>query len=106
MSILLHLRLKGYAYTRFFPAATAKEALVFGPEEFSGTPEVRFFDKNPALSEDAAEIGTMEQQTGYFGQSSVSFRLRALAPSGSGLDPRATENGSVLVNGVHELLAK
>ena len=88
-----------YDLTRFYPEATAAEDLVFGVERFSdGEVTVRFFDANPALSNEAVEIGATDLSTGFDDKYSIAVNVQSLKSSGNGpqngLD---TMNGSVFL---------
>ena len=68
-----------YSYqdnTRFIPEVTPEEHLLSGIERFDEEePGVRFFDQNPALSEDAREIGEINTANGFDDKRAAAIRL-------------------------------
>ena len=97
-----------YSYednTRFYPEVTANAHLlsITGPsdnmttgiERFDGeVAGVRFFDRNPALSTEAKEIGEINKANGFDDKRSAALPLSALPK-----EPRRPEGGFSAVNG-------
>ncbi|MCR5810079.1 MAG: S8 family serine peptidase [Lachnospiraceae bacterium] len=71
-----------YSYqdnTRFIPEVTPEDHLLSGIERFDEEePGVRFFDQNPALSEDAREIGEINTANGFDDKRAAAIRLSDL----------------------------
>ena len=87
MSTVTHIIKDGeegdyYSYTdntRFYPEASDPADLPSGIERFDEeTPGVRFFDANPAMDDEAKEIGEINTGNGFDDKYSMALRLSAL----------------------------
>ena len=87
MSTVTHIIKDGeegdyYSYTdntRFYPEASDPADLPSGIERFDEeTPGVRFFDTNPAMDDEAKEIGEINTGNGFDDKYSMALRLSAL----------------------------
>ena len=66
-------------YMRFFPEVSDEESLLYGPDTAVGeSSEVRLFDSNPALDDQANEITMKNDLAGYLDQHSYSVKVRDL----------------------------
>ena len=81
--------------TRFYPEVTASEHLHSGIERFEGeNPGVRFFDQNPAMSDEAKEIGEIDSANGFDDKRTAAVRL-----SGLNKEERRPSGGYSATNG-------
>ena len=66
-------------YMRFFPEVSDAESLLYGPDTAAGaSSEVRLFDSNPALDDQANEITMKNDLAGYLDQHSYSVKIKDL----------------------------
>ena len=103
MSTVTHIIKDGeegdyYSYTdntRFYPEASDPADLLSGIERFDEeTPGVRFFDTNPAMDDEAKEIGEINTGNGFDDKYSMALRLSALKK-----DKEREDGGYAATNG-------
>ena len=103
MSTVTHIIKDGeegdyYSYTdntRFYPEASDPADLPSGIERFDEeTPGVRFFDTNPAMDDEAKEIGEINTRNGFDDKYSMALRLSALKK-----DKEREDGGYAATNG-------
>ena len=103
MSTVTHIIKDGeegdyYSYTdntRFYPEASDPADLPSGIERFDEeTPGVRFFDTNPAMDDEAKEIGEINTGNGFDDKYSMALRLSALKK-----DKEREDGGYAAING-------
>ena len=66
-------------YMRFFPEVSDEESLLYGPDTAAGeASEVRLFDSNPALDDQAKEITMKNEAAGFLDHYSYSVKIKDL----------------------------
>ena len=85
-------------FRHFFPELTDPSHLIYGSDHMTGEDSgVRFFDRNPALSDEAREIGTYVTDNGFDDKASVRVDIADLGSTSAPLGTAKAERGSFYI---------